>query len=157
MYSIFSQGTLSRIQKKVHFFIVNVISLWWMQQESACLSSAAKQRPKLTAKGETWQSCRQGKGRVLSRLLMIMAAGVQTDSAELVCTLTGHRFIHAPPQLQERVNRYDSQRPDPTSLDHSANSAAAHWLWTTCTNIWMLLNNFLKSPALDPNMNFPRI
>lgn len=73
------------------------------EQEPACLSLAAKRRPKPTATGETWQSCRLGRGRVLLRLLTIMAvAGVQTDTAELVCTVRGHRFVHAGTEKREQ-------------------------------------------------------
>lgn len=92
---------------------VNAIKLWWIEQEPACLSFSAKQRPKPTATGETWQSCRPGKERVLSWLLMIMVvAGVQTDTAELVCTVRGHRSIHAHREKRDQgvENRYYCQR-----------------------------------------------
>lgn len=60
-------------------------------------AAAAKRRPKPTATGETWQSCRLGKERVLSRLLLTMPfAALQTDAAELVRTVVGgRRSVHA--------------------------------------------------------------
>lgn len=105
-------------------FSVNVIKLWWAEQESACLRVTAKLRPKPTATGETWQSCRLGRGRVLSRLLVIMVvAGVQTDSAELVCTVIGRRSVHARriKENKEEANRYQRQSLQScTSLDDIA-------------------------------------
>lgn len=104
-------------------FSDNVIKLWWTEQEPACLSSAAKRRPKPTAAGETWQSCRLRKGRVLSRLLMILVvAGVQTDTAELVCTVRGRRFIHASREKRDQGGRKPLllTKTERTSLDDVA-------------------------------------
>lgn len=111
--------------------IVNVIKLWWIEQEPACLSFAAKQRPKPTATGETWQSCRLGKERVLSQLLMIMVvAGVQTDTAELVCTVRGHRSIHAHREKRDQGGGTPLLLPktERTTLDDIAPS----FLYTGC-------------------------
>lgn len=60
------------------------------------LSCVAKLPPKPTAAGETWQSCRLRRERVLLRLPRItVAAGIQTDTAELVCTVTVRRSVLA--------------------------------------------------------------
>lgn len=81
---------ICKSETKCHQVVMN------KQQDPACLSLAAKRGPKPTATGETWQCCRLGKGRVLLRLLMIMVvAGFPTDTADLVCTVRGHRPIHA--------------------------------------------------------------
>lgn len=114
--------SLSSTLRKVSFLSVSS-GCDEKEQEPACLSIAAKQRPKPTATGETWQSCRLGKGRVLSRLLMItVVAREQTDTAELVCTVRGRRSVHA---FREKRDRGGSKplrltKTERTSLDEIA-------------------------------------
>lgn len=118
-------GHKSNIPKSV--ISVNAIKLW-TEQEPACLSTAAKRGPKPTATGETWQSCRLEKGRVLSRLMMIMVvAGVQTDTAELVCTVRGHRSLHA--HWEDR-----SKEEETVTVDKD---------WAYCTSPYPLLSRLL--------------
>lgn len=59
------------------------------------LSCAVKLPPKPTATGETWQSCRLGKEGVAATVMITVAVGIQTDTAELVCTVTVRRFVLA--------------------------------------------------------------
>lgn len=130
------------VQHLQKWVIVNVIKLWWIEQEPACLSFAAKQRPKPTATGETWQSCRLGKERVLSQLLMIMVvAGVQTDTAELVCTVRGHRSIHAHREKRDQGGGTPLLLHKDWTYDTGWYCAlvSLHWLLIRCRSYKMLL------------------